>query len=202
MSIEKFKAAISDTDIILDLYKSDLFSLLGILFEKIFITELVYERELKKVARSKMKINYADLIRKIEDEESIFEIVYEKDLDIETKNIKKIVKNERKYWVGPGEVDCAAYAHASSIDFVVSNNHTEFEFLNDICIMLSYDHILTISVLHDKLTFQEAKTMYRKINSQKKHSSSHSFKKKMELSKEYFNKCNYTQILKIEDLAK
>ncbi len=49
MKIEdKFEAAISDTDILLDLYKSESFQILSLLFHKIYIPEFIYEKELKK----------------------------------------------------------------------------------------------------------------------------------------------------------
>ena len=45
---EKFTAAISDTDILLDLFRCDSFHILSLLFKRIFIPEFIYKMELIK----------------------------------------------------------------------------------------------------------------------------------------------------------
>jgi|GEM_PF-1065447 predicted nucleic acid-binding protein len=199
MNKQKYRCAISDTDILIDLFKSDALNILNVLFEKIYITEYIYEKELKRVA-NRLKIDFSELDQIITNPDGIFEIIYDDQLDIPVKKVKKIIFKERKIYVGAGEADCAAYSHASGINFVVSNNHTEFEFLNDICIMLSYTHLLTISCLHRKITFDTAKNIYNKVNSKKERPSSHSFRKKFEKSKQYIKENNYTKKLDLDGL--
>lgn len=87
---DKFEAAISDTDIIVDLYKCDRFGILTMLFNKIYIPEYIYINELEKVVNRDRSISLDDVKCKIEDKSSPFEIVYEKDLDLITKNAKKL----------------------------------------------------------------------------------------------------------------
>jgi predicted nucleic acid-binding protein len=196
MNKQKYKCAISDTDILIDLFKSDALNILQVLFEEIHITEYIYEKELKRVA-NRLKIDFAKLDQIITNPDRIFEIKYDNQLDISIKKIKKVTFNERKIFVGPGEADCAAYSHASGINFVVSNNHNEFEFLDDICIPLSYTHLLTICCLHKKMTFNDAKNIYNKVNRQKERPSGQSFKKKFEKSKQYIKENNYTKKLNL-----
>lgn len=179
MNKQKYKCAISDTDILIDLFKSDALNVLQVLFEKVYITEFIYEKELKKVA-NRLRIDFVKLDQIITDPDGIFEIIYDNQLDIPTKKIKKVTFKERKIFVGPREADCAAYSHASGINFVVSNNHNEFEFLDDICILLSYPHLLTICCWHEKITFNDAKNIYNKVNSQKERPTRQFFKKKFE----------------------
>lgn len=201
MNIEdKFEAAISDTDIIIDLYKSNSFEILSILFEKIYIPEFIYNTELLKVAKRHNDIELEDLKRKIDSEQSPFEIVYDQHLDSLTKNLRNKLVNEKKDIAGPGEVHCACYAQVSGINFVVSNNHTEFKYLDDIAIMISFFHILTICVLHKKITFEEASIFYDKINGIKSRPSTHDFQKKFDASLEYFNQNGYSDILKLNAL--
>jgi len=194
---DKFEAAISDTDILIDLYKSECFQILSILFHKIYIPEFIYEKELTKVAKRHQDISLDDLKGKIEDENSPFEIIYESSLDPVTKNLKKMMIRERKDLVGPGEVECACYANVSGIQFVVSNNHTEFKFLNDIAVMLSYYHILSICVFHNKIDEEEAEGFYNQVNQIKSKPSSHSFQQKLDKSWNYFCDSDYIDVLKL-----
>lgn len=196
----KFEAAISDTDILLDLFKSDSFQILDLLFHKIYIPEFIYEKELTRVARRHKDISLDELKSELEDKGGPFEIVYESDLDLVTKNVKKALFQERKDIAGPGEVECACYAKASNINFVVSNNHTEFRFLNDIAVMLSYYHVLSICVFHNKIDEESATSLYNKVNQIKSRPSSHSFEKKLDMSWEYFCENKYLEVLKLTHL--
>jgi hypothetical protein len=172
--ITKISAAISDTDILLDLYRSNCLELLSYLFSEIHIPEYIYELELKKVAGKDL----IGIMKIINDDNGIFKVIYDKDLDIGVKNLKKALKRDREYIAGPGEVECACYAHVTDIRIVVSNNYTEFKYLDDIAIMLSYIHLLTICVNSKILTFEKANEMYDKINNIKNHSSSLSFEQR------------------------
>lgn len=199
MNIEdKFKAAISDTDILIDLYKSNSFEILSILFEKIYIPEFIYYNELLRVAQRHKDIVLEDLKRKIESDQSPFEIVYDGNLDPTIKNLRNALINEKKDIAGSGEVHCACYAKVSGINLVVSNNHTEFKYLDDIAIMISFFHILAICVLHKKITFEEASIFYDKINGIKSKPSIHSFEQKMNRSLDYFEEKEYLSALKID----
>lgn len=192
---EKFEAAISDTDIILDLYRSGCLQILSLLFHKIYIPEFIYENELKKVASRRHDISFDELKQKIEDKNGPFEIVYERNIDTVTKNLKKVLVQEKMDLAGPGEVECACYAHASNIKFVVSNNHTEFRYLNDIAVMLTYYHILAVCVFHNKIDEPVAEDFYNKVNKIKTKPSSHLFYRKLEESWDYFCESEYLDAL-------
>lgn len=93
MKIEdKFEAAISDTDILIDLYKSGCMELFSLLFNRIFITEYIFEKELKRVAGK----DFTSINSIISDEKSPFEVVWEKDLDIATKTQKEHLNNRER----------------------------------------------------------------------------------------------------------
>lgn len=194
---DKFEAAISDTDIIIDLFRSGCVDLLSLLFNRIYITEFIFDRELRKIAGS----NFDAIRAIIEDPNSPFEIVWENGLDFVTKNAKKALKNERQYIVGPGELDCACYAHASGINFVVSNNHTEFRYLDDIAIMLCHYHVLSICVFHNKISEEDAEKIYNSINQIKSQKSKHTFSKKLDLSWDYFWENDLVDVLKLSHLV-
>jgi len=75
MKIEdKFQAAVSDTDILIDLFKCNAYDILNLLFDKILIPEYIFEKELKKVASRIKGISLYDMKKYFEDEESPFEI--------------------------------------------------------------------------------------------------------------------------------
>lgn len=197
---EKFEAAISDTDILIDLFKSEAFQILELLFHKIYIPEFIYKKELKKVAKRHKDISLEALQSQLEDKDGPFEIVYESGLDIITKNVKKALIQERRDLAGHGEVECACFAKASEINFVVSNNHTEFKFLNDIAVMLSYYHVLSICVFHNKIDEDAATILYDKINQIKTNPSGHSFEQKLDHSWDYFCESEYLEVLKLSHL--
>lgn len=71
--------------------------------------------------------------------------------------------------------------------------------MDDISILLSYTHLLTICCLHKKITFKDTKNIYNKVNSQKERPSSQSFKKKIEKLKQYIKENNYTKKLNLGD---
>ncbi len=194
---DKFHAAVSDTDILIDLFKCNSCDLLNLLFDKIVIPEFIFEKELKKIVQKNKDFSFFEMSKYINDEKSKFEIIYDKDVDQYTKATKSALKEKCQNFAGPGEVECACYAKASGIDFVVSNNHTEFKYLNDIAIMLSYYHILTVCVMHNKITREEGERLYNLVNSTKTRPSSQTFSTKMKNSWDYFLKCNYLKALKL-----
>jgi hypothetical protein len=196
---DKFHAAVSDTDILIDLYKCNSYNILNLLFDKIVIPEYIFEKELKRVVSRSKDISFYEMKKYFEDPESPFEIIYDKEVNGYTKATKRALKEERQDIAGPGEVECACYAKASGIDFVVSNNHTEFIYLNDIAVMLSYYHILTICVIHKKITIEEGERLYNLVNNTKASPSTHTFSFKMKKSWEYFMESGYLKILKLSD---
>lgn len=107
---------------------------------------------------------------------------------------------------GRGEVNCVGHAHATGIKIVVSNNHTEFKYLNKpippivntYAVMINYYHILTIAYYHKKITKTEAEEFYNKVNEVKK--SSHKFTRKLNDSVEYFIENNYLNFFELDFL--
>ncbi|PKM94244.1 MAG: hypothetical protein CVU84_12350 [Firmicutes bacterium HGW-Firmicutes-1] len=201
----KFEAAVSDTDILIDLYRTDTLELFRFLFSKIVIPNYIYTREIPKSASKFKDGTLFGLKKYIEESKGYIEIVKDDDMAKEERILKKALVNEIKDIAGRGEVDCVSHAHATGIKIVISNNHREFEYLNKpipplintYAIMVNYYHILTIAYMHEKIDKALATEYYNKINAVK--GSSHSFGQKIDESIEYFRVNNYAKVLELED---
>jgi len=203
--ITKFEAAVSDTDILVDLYRTGTLDLLKIVFNKVIIPDYIYSREIPNIATKFKDDTFFGLKKYIEDNEGYIVVVKDSDMLKEERMLKKALIKEIKDIAGRGEVECVSYAHATGIRIVVSNNHREFDelnkpippLINTYAIMVNYYHILTIAYLHEKIGKDVATKYYDRINKVK--GSSHNFGKKIDESIEYFKDNNYVKILKLEN---
>lgn len=200
----KFEAAVSDTDILIDLYRTGTLDLLKIVFKRIVIPYYIYSRELPNIASKFKDGTLFGLKKYIEDNEGYIVVVKDSDMLKEERILKKALIQEIRDIAGRGEVECVSYAHATGISIVVSNNHREFEqlnkpippLINTYAIMVNYYHILTIAYLHEKISKVIATEYYEKISKVK--GTSHNFDQKMDESIEYFKDNNYIKILELE----
>lgn len=209
MIVTKFDAAVSDTDILIDLYRTDTLELLRVLFNKIIIPEYIFQREIPKAANKFKDTTGWGLKEYISNNPDYILVVADKDMPADVRMLKKKIKADTNIDImaGRGEVECVTYALASGINIVVSNNITEFNYLNTpwapvintYAIMVNYYHILTIAVLHGKLTKEEAKVYYDKIRVVK--NSDVSFDSKIKESVEYFKESSYVKALNLEGLV-
>ncbi|WP_297426491.1 hypothetical protein [Clostridium sp.] len=124
--MRKYEAAISDTDIIINLAKVDRLDILKLVFSKIVIPHFVYDVELRRRAQSL----FCKIEKEINRQDSIFEVVDRKE-DFVLNKLAKPTIDEYKKYVGPGESECAGYAEAFRIPIIISDNSTEFKWMDD-----------------------------------------------------------------------
>lgn len=156
----KYTGAISDTDILIHFAKIERLEILELLFEEIVVPYFIYDDELKR----KAGIFYSRIKEYIMREDSIFVIKDRKKDSILNKLSRDVIEDKKKI-VGPGESECAGYASALGIPIIISDNHTEFKYLDDEFILLNYSNILTLCVYNKYLSWKEAEDAFEKIKS-------------------------------------
>ena len=67
--------------------------------------------------------------------------------------------------IGPGESECAGYAHALRIPIIISDNYTEFKWMGEF-ITLTHRNILALCVYFGNIEQSEAEDIFNRINSQ------------------------------------
>ncbi|OAA93549.1 hypothetical protein [Clostridium coskatii] len=167
--MEKYEAAISDTDILINLAKVDKIEILKFLFSKIVIPYFIYNVELRRKAGP----NFSKIEKVINEENSIFEIVNREE-DFVVNSLAKPIINDKKNLIGPGESECAGYASALNIPIIISDNHTEFKWLDEY-ITLTHNNILSLCVYFKFLTDIEGEEIFNAINRTLSRPSSLSF---------------------------
>ena len=155
----RYTGAISDADILINLAKVNRLYILELLFKEIIIPQFVHDIEIKKNAG-----RYYGVINKvIHKGGSIFKIVDRKK-DIFINILARDVIEDKKKVIGPGESECAGYAQALGIPIIISDNHTEFKWLDEF-ITLTHNNILALCVHFGEITTTEAEDIFDKINS-------------------------------------
>lgn len=156
----RYIGAISDTDILINLAKVNRLDILEHLFKEIIIPQYVYDIELKKNAGR----NYSTIVQAIGKEGSIFKVVDRKK-DIALNRLSKDIIEEKKMLIGPGESECAGYAQALRIPIIISDNYTEFKWLDEY-ITLTHRNILALCVYFDVINKEEGEKIFDSINQQ------------------------------------
>jgi predicted nucleic acid-binding protein len=156
--MQKYTAAISDTDILINLAKVDRLDLLSLLFSKIIIPFFVYDYELRK----KTGIYFSKIEAEIKKENSIFEIVNRED-DIIVNKLATPVIRKKKDSIGPGESECAGYASALGVPIIISDNHTEFKWLQEY-ITLIHNNIIRLCIYFKLISDIEGEEIFNSIN--------------------------------------
>lgn len=189
--MHRYTGAISDADILIHLAMVDRLDILEYLFEKIIIPQYVYEVELrKKAGRYLTTIN-----RAISKEGSIFHIL-DREKEPSVNYLAKDIIDEKFSIVGPGESECAGYAYALRIPIIISDNSTEFRYLDEF-IMLTYYDILALCVHFKYIDKERAEEIYNAINNQLSHPSGDSFSDKYRKSMRRFRENGWTNYLLI-----
>ena len=156
----KYTAAISDTDILIHFAKIGKLGILELLFTEIVVPYYIFDDELKIWAG-----NVYGIIRDyILSKESVFVVKNRKEDSILNRLAKDVIEEKRKI-IGPGESECAGYAGALGVPIIISDNHTEFKYLDDEFILLNYSNILTLCVHHRYLTPKCAESVFEEIKS-------------------------------------
>lgn len=165
----RYTGAISDADILINLARVNRLDILELLFKEIIIPQFVYNIEIKKNAG-----RYYGLINEaIHKDGSIFKIVDRKK-DISINVLARDIIEDKKKVIGPGESECAGYAQALRIPIIISDNYTEFKWLDEF-ITLTHNNILALCVYFGEITKNEAEDIFNNINSKLTYPTKDSF---------------------------
>ncbi|QAA33550.1 hypothetical protein [Clostridium manihotivorum] len=190
--MKKYTAAISDTDILINLAKVNRLDLLSLLFSKIIIPFFVYDYELRK----KTGIYFPLIEAEIKKEGSIFEIVNREDDAIVNKlAIPVILKKKDK--IGPGESECAGYASALGVPIIISDNKNEFFELLEY-ITLTHNNIISLCIYFELISAIEGEEVFNSINSLLSRPTRLTFDQVYTKSFERFRKSGWNEYLGIE----
>ncbi|MBB6632064.1 hypothetical protein [Clostridium algidicarnis] len=156
--MQKYTAAISDTDILINLAKVGRLDLLSLLFSKIIIPFFVYDYELRK----KTGIYFSIIEAEIKKEDSIFEIINREE-DVIVNKLAIPVIRKKTDSIGPGESECAGYASALGVPIIISDNHTEFKWLQEY-ITLTHNNIISLCIYFKLISDIEGEEIFNSIN--------------------------------------
>jgi predicted nucleic acid-binding protein len=154
----RYVGAISDADILINLARVNRLDVLELLFEEIIIPQFVYDIEIKKNAGK----CYGVINQAIHKDGSIFKVVDRKK-DISVNILARGIIEDKKKVIGPGESECAGYAQALRIPIIISDNYTEFKWLDEF-ITLTHNNILALCVYFGEITKSAAEDIFNKIN--------------------------------------
>jgi predicted nucleic acid-binding protein len=154
----RYVGAISDADILINLARVNRLDVLELLFEEIIIPQFVYDIEIKKNAGK----GYGVINQAIHKDGSIFKVVDRKK-DISVNILARGIIEDKKKVIGPGESECAGYAQALRIPIIISDNYTEFKWLDEF-ITLTHNNILALCVYFGEITKSEAEDIFNQIN--------------------------------------
>ena len=154
----RYVGAISDADILINLARVNRLDVLELLFEEIIIPQFVYDIEIKKNAGK----CYGVINQAIHKDGSIFKVVDRKK-DISVNILARGIIEDKKKVIGPGESECAGYAQALRIPIIISDNYTEFKWLDEF-ITLTHNNILALCVYFEEITKNEAENIFNQIN--------------------------------------
>jgi predicted nucleic acid-binding protein len=188
----RYTGAISDADILINLALVNRLDILGLLFKEIIIPQFVYDIEIKKNAGK----YYGVINEAIHKDGSIFKIIDRKK-DIFINILAREVIEDKKKVIGPGESECAGYAQALGIPIIISDNHTEFKWLDEF-ITLTHNNILALCVYFEKITLIEVENIFNKINSKLTYPNKDTFKEQYRKSLMRFEKNGWKGYLGIQ----
>ncbi|HFL2584271.1 TPA: hypothetical protein ACG3KG_003224 [Clostridioides difficile] len=158
--MRKYKAAISDTDILINLAKVNRLDILELLFEEITIPHYVYDTEIRKKAN-----RFLGIITSKIHEGGVFKLLNRKDDKI-INSIAKPIIDEMYNYIGKGESECAGYAAALGTQIIVSDNTSDFKWLVDEnYVPLTHNDIISICVHFNLIDRDEAEDIFQSINS-------------------------------------
>lgn len=157
--MRKYEAAISDTDILINLAKVDELRILELLFSKIVIPYYIYDVELRR----KASIYFIKIENTINKPGSIFEIV-NREKDFVVNSLAKPIIFDKRDLIGPGESECPGYASALGVPIIISDNHTEFKWLDEF-ITLTHNNIISLCVYFKFICDKKEEKIFNDINS-------------------------------------
>lgn len=166
----RYVGAISDADILINLARINRLDILELIFKEIIIPQFVYDIEINKNAGK----CYGVINQAIQKDGSSFNVVDRKK-DVSINLLARGIIEDKKKVIGPGESECAGYAQAFRIPIIISDNYTEFKWLNEF-ITLTHNNILALCVYFGEITKSEADDIFIKINDNLTHPIGDTFK--------------------------
>lgn len=155
----RYVGAISDADILINLARVNRLDVLELLFKEIIIPQYVYDVEIKKKAG-----RYCSVINQaVNQNGSTFSVLNRKKDKSINILAKDTIENLRKV-IGPGESECAGYARALRIPIIISDNYTEFKWMDEF-ITLTHRNLLVLCVYFGDIEQSEAENIFNQINS-------------------------------------
>jgi len=118
----KYIGAISDVDMLINLARVNRLDILELLFKEIIIPQYVYDVEIAKKAGK-----YFSIINQADNKDGSIFLVLDRKKDKSINLLAKNIIEDMKRVIGPGESECAGYAHALRIPIIISDNYTEFK---------------------------------------------------------------------------
>jgi len=188
----KYVGAISDTDILINLAIVNRFDILECLFEQIIIPQFVYDVEIKRKAGR----HYSAIVQAINKNGSIFQVLDRKK-DGALNRLSKEIIDDKRNLIGPGESECAGYATALRIPIIISDNFTEFKFLEEF-ITLTHKNILALCVHFKEITWEDAEHIFNGINSRLSRPTQNTFEHIFKKSLDTFKNNGWNKYLGIE----
>lgn len=110
--------------------------------------------------------------------------------------LSKLIIAEKKNLIGPGESECAGYAHALRIPIIISDNKTEFKWLNEF-ITLTHTDILALCVHFRHITEELGEEIFDAVNKQLDRPTSNTFKECCQKSMNTFLENGWKDYLRI-----
>jgi predicted nucleic acid-binding protein len=187
----RYIGAISDTDILINLAGVNRLDTLELLFKEIIIPQFVYDIEIKKNAGK----YYGVINQAIHKDGNIFKVVDRKK-DISVNILARDIIEDKKKVIGPGESECTGYAQALRIPIIISDNYTEFKWLDEF-ITLTHNNILTLCVYFGEITKNEAEDIFIQINDKLTHPTKDTFEDQYERAFRRFEKNGWEKYLGI-----
>lgn len=176
----RYIGAISDADILINLAKVNRLEILELLFKEIIVPQYVYDVEIKKNAG----IHFHVIYNAIHKDGSIYRLLdRKKDKCIDLP--AKFIIEEKKKVIGPGESECAGYAEALRIPIIISDNYTEFKWLDEF-ITLTHKNLLALCVYFGDIKRSEANDIFNQINRTLKYPTQDTFNEQYKKSLKRF----------------
>lgn len=186
----RYVGAISDTDILINLAKVKRLDILEHLFEEIIIPQYIYDELRRKAGRC-----FSGIVQAFNKDEGVFKILDRKK-DKSLNMLSKGIIGEKKKVIGPGESECAGYAHAMRIPIIISDNQTEFKWLDEF-ITLTHRNILALSVHFGHITEELGEEIFDDINKQLDRPTRNTFKECCQKSMNTFLENGWDEYLRL-----
>jgi hypothetical protein len=168
------------------LAKADGLDILEHLFEEIIIPQYVFDNEVKRKAGR----YYSVIVQAINKEGSVFKVLDRKQDKALNMLSKDTIEEKMKLIAG--------YAKALMVTVIISDNHTEFKWLDEF-ITLTHRNILTLCVYFGDITEEIEARLFDTINEQLQWPTGNTFEDYKRKSMSRFKENGWNKYLGIEE---